>query len=139
MTPLEAIQRARAAIDALEASLTPSKPTKPQTAAKPAKPVQPAVDGQTVVVQGWQVGQTKTGMTWGRLTADTGEQFVAFGEDLVTAMDPLFEGDTVSLELQQFTSRDGKQGVKVLGYSLIARAPASPRDQRDSRDAEIPF
>ena len=141
MTPHEAIQTARAALDALEAALSPSKGAAPSTAPKAQRrPSAPSGPTSTLRVQvdTWHVGISKAGTTYARLITTEGEPYPVFDEDLIKAMDPLFAGDILELELQAFKSRDGNPVSKVVGYRLVERGKSSPRDQRDSA-SDIPF
>jgi hypothetical protein len=135
MTPLDAIRSARAAIDALEASLKASGVQPVRSADPQERPAGDSYDHEMeVIVRKWTIAVSKAGTSYARLETD-GDNYLVFGEELVAAMDPLFPGDLVLIQVKCWTSKQGVPGKKIVGYTLVRRAAASPRDQRDERAA----
>lgn len=131
MKATEIVKRLRALALEIENASAPAAP-----AAEPQKPAEPEVAPDLVVTVGfWNVQETKTGKTMGKLgyTDEAGERIYlpCFEEKVLLAVDPLQKGETVALRTKPW--KDTKAIVSIARVPKSACAPAGICED------EIPF
>jgi len=125
MTPQEIRARLVALIAQIDGAVPASQvPPAPQSSGAPRL--------ELVTVAAWQVGTSKAGKPYGRLTTTAGLKYPVFAPHLL-ALDPIPAGSQVEVTLQHAKNPDGTTFEKVAGLRIVSRSNAQIPDD------EVPF